>query len=341
MNYKSNTIRRLYRQIPGLYGLYTSSLKKELSLEARLRLKWFDYYQRSGNVSLTCRYFGIARKTFYYWKKKYNPYNLSSLETGDFTPKHKRQRIITLDQEAKIIALRKKYIRYGKIKLASRYEEEYKEKISSWHIQKTIEKKKLYYNPKRSAQIAKKRRNSLKKKRITELKKKEVSGFLVCLDTIVIYWNGMKRYIFTAIDYTSKIAFARMYATKSSYNAADFLSRLHFLLDGKITNIAHDNGSEFMKHFTRLCSLLNISQYWSRPKTPKDNAVNERFNQTLEREFIQLSNFTTDIPKFNQKLTEWLIEYNFRRPHQTLGYIAPINFEVKYIKLLPRYPSDT
>ena len=78
----------------------------------------------------------------------------------------------------------------------------------------------------------------------------------------------------------------------------------------------------------------------SRPHTPKDNATNERFNRTLEEEFIQLGNFTPDIPEFNRNLTEWLIEYNFKRPHQSLGYMSPINFIYKHQPLLPMYPSS-
>lgn len=43
----------------------------------------------------------------------------------------------------------------------------------------------------------------------------------------------------------------------------------------------------------------------------------------------------------NRNLTEWLVEYNFRRPHQALGYLPPINFSFKYHKVLPMYPSST
>ena len=30
------------------------------------------------------------------------------------------------------------------------------------------------------------------------------------------------------------------------------------------------------------------------------------------------------IPDFNDALTEWLIEYNYHRPHQTLDYKSPL-----------------
>lgn len=85
---------------------------------------------------------------------------------------------------------------------------------------------------------------------------------------------------------------------------------------------------------------MELNRYYSRPRTPNDNSVNERFNRTLQDEFINLVNFTTDVVCFNQNLTEWLIEYNFRRPHQTLNYETPIKFN-NSIKVLPMYSSRT
>jgi len=224
-----------------------------------------------------------------------------------------------------------------------KYQEEYPgdTSISGWKIQCMILKAGIYYKPQKQAKINRKRQRAVKKKRITELKQKRIAGFLLCTDTIVKYWRSKKRYILTAIDKYSKIAFARMYTTHSSYNARDFLSRLYYLLDGKIENIQTDNGSEFQGYFTKACQQHNISRYYSRIKTPKDNAVNERFNRTLKEEFIQLGNMTDDTVLFNRRLTEWLIEYNFKRPHQALDYMSPINFSYKYHKVLPMYPSST
>jgi transposase InsO family protein len=325
----------------GMVGIQKFLNPPQLSQEAKSRLKWMDYYQKTKNVSLTCRHFSISRKTFHKWKKVYDPYNLATLESGDRAPKKKRQREITPEQEMRIVALRKQHIHYGKEKIAKRYYQIHGEAISAWKVQKTIEKYRLYYHPKRTEAIRKKRARSQHKKRITQLKQKKVSGFLLQVDTIVIYWNGLKRYIVTGIDKYSKIAFARMYQTHSSYNSRDFLYRLNYLLDGKIENVQTDNGSEFLKHFDQACTTLNINHYFSRNHTPKDNAVLERFNRTIQEEFVNQGNFDLDTERFNRNLTEWLVEYNFRRPHQSLDYIAPINFQAKHLKLLPMYPSST
>jgi len=53
--------------------------------------------------------------------------------------------------------------------------------------------------------------------------------------------------------------------------------------------------------------------------------------------------------RFNRKLTSWLIEYNFNRPHQNLDYLAPMEYIEKELvkkarsprKVLPMYSART
>jgi len=85
----------------------------------------------------------------------------------------------------------------------------YPDKITTWQIQKTIEKYNLYYHPINNEKLRRKRKHSQKKKRITELKNKTITGFFFQVDTISLFRSGLKRYIFTAIDKTSKLAFLK------------------------------------------------------------------------------------------------------------------------------------
>ena len=155
------------------------------------------------------------------------------------------------------------------------------------------------------------------------------------MDTVTIHWNSIKRYIFTAVDKYGKVAYARMYKNKSSKSGEDFLYRLYYLLDGQVPRVGHDNGTEFEKYFRNACDKLKIEQYYSRVRTPTDNPNNERFNRTLQEEFIDLGNFNSNPDIFNRDLTEWLIEYNFKRPHQALNYETPM----KVSHLSPMYSS--
>ena len=232
------------------------------------------------------------------------------------------------------------------MKLASLYKKYYRESISSWKIQKIVEEGNLYYDRKKTLKLRKKyiQARIHKKQRITKLIRENKVNFLWHVDTVILTLSsGGYRYLLTAIDEVSKMAFARIYTTHSSRNARDFLNRLVYLTDRKVINIHHDNGSEFKKEFEEACRTLSIPQWYSRPHTPKDNPVLERFNRTIQEEFVEMTDvdpyFVSD---FNQKLTDWLIEYNSNRPHKALDYKSPLEYlDDYYSEVSPRYSSLT
>ena len=59
-----------------------------------------------------------------------------------------------------------------------------------------------------------------------------------------------------------------------------------YLTQGRISVIHTDNGSEFDGYFAEIVKKLNISIVYLRPHTPKDNPVNERFNRTIQNEWL-------------------------------------------------------
>ena len=130
----------------------------KLSHAAKQRLEWFVFYETKAefNASYTARHFGISTKTFHKWKNIFDGKNLKLLENGDRAPKHTRQKEITPEEESRIIKLRKAHIRWGKLKLKKIYKDEYSQEISSWKIQYTIKKYKLYYHPIKNEKLQKK-----------------------------------------------------------------------------------------------------------------------------------------------------------------------------------------
>ena len=315
----------------------------KLSTEARLRLNWLIfYYTRSNeNVSLVCRHFGIARKTFYKWFNLFDETNLRTLESKSKSPFNRRKPEYTPEEIQKTIALRLKYPTLGREKLQVLYREEYRQDINNWHLRRIIRDFKLY-----AKRAVKTRRQSVqgrvwKKKRITDLKLEPFAGFLLELDGIVIYFGNEKRYILTAIDYHSRTGFAYMYNSKIAKNAADFLKRLVLMFGGEIQNIHIDNGSEFKKEFLKAAQELGIELYHARPYQPKDKPLIERFNGIIQQEYINLGHFTLDVEKFNRHLVDWLVFYNFVRPHHSLGLKRPINYVNIKSKVLPMYSPMT
>jgi len=317
-----------------------------LSPKGRLRLEWMIFYRSVGNndAYATAKHFGIAPKTFYKWFNRFDNGKVKKLEDVSTRPKSTRKWEVTAHEECRIMKLRKKKMHYGKMKIKKLYQREYGEEISSWKVEKVIQKHDLYPDKIKAEKQRNKLKNTAKKNRIQKLDILEEHWFLLHLDTIVIYWGNLKRYILTAIDHHGKIAFARMYTTKSSKSAKDFLYRLHYLLDADILNVQTDNGSEFYAEFEDALRDLLIRHWFSRPRTPKDNSVVEKFNQTLQDEWLNDGNFTPAVDVFNRALTEWLEEYNFERPHQTLDYQTPFEYlEItleKQQKLLPMYSAS-
>ena len=317
----------------------------KLSPEAKLRLDWliFHHTRANLNVSLTCRHFGISRKTFHKWFKLFDEKNLRTLESKNKSPINRRKPEYSSEEIQKTIVLRIKYPTLGRLKLRAIYREEYGQDIPDWHLRRIIHDFKL--NAQRAVKIKTPRKNVqghvIRKKRITELRKEPFGGFLLELDSIVIYWQGEKRYISTAIDYHSRFAFALMYKTKASKNAADFLKRLYLLFDSQIQNIHIDNGSEFKKEFLKAAEELKIELYHARPYRPKDKPLIERFNGIIQQEYINLGHFTLDVVRFNDNLIDWLLFYNFKRPHHSLGLHRPIEYVKLKSEVLPMYSPMT
>ncbi len=337
----------LERDLPSMdeWKLLRLRGKDILSHKAQLKLEWYIFYQTigKGNAIKTAAHFGINPKTVHKWKKRFNKNNLLNLEEISRAPIHVRQRQITPLQRVRVASLRREFPKHGKMKLVYLYKRLYREDISSWKIQKIIEEGNLYPNKLKASRLRKKQVQARihKRQRITKLVKEKKVNYLWHVDSVILTLSqGGYRYLLTAIDEVSKLAYARLYSTHSSRNARDFLERLIYLTEKRVINIHHDNGSEFKKEFEGACKELNIPQWYSRPHTPQDNSVLERFNRTIQEEFIEISDVDPCyIEEFNEKLLNWLIHYNSIRPHQTLDYKTPI----EYIdaEVLPMYSSHT
>ncbi|MBK8596183.1 MAG: transposase [Holophagales bacterium] len=68
----------------------------------------------------------------------------------------------------------------------------------------------------------------------------------------------------------------------------------------------------------------------SAAKTQKDDAVEERFNETLDLQFYRDGDLVSDPAEFNTRLAPWLVEYTAVRPHATLDLLTPLEFPEKH-----------
>lgn len=336
----------------GLYGkwdLYRDIAKTKLTKSAQLKLEWIIFYNTIGNrkVVPSARHFGINPKTLHKWKNRFDERNLYSLEEHTRTPAHVRQWMVTNREEQRITILRKANIRFGKRKLKQLYLAQYKENISTWKIERVIRRNNLYPQLNKHKYLVEKRARNKAKVRIHNIKDavKDIKqfGFLWHIDAIIVWWYGVRKVIFTAIEGHTRIAYAQVYKSNTSSFAEDFLNKLNMVSGEKIRIMHSDNGSEFKGAFQKACQTLGILQVYSRAYTPKDNAVLERFNRTIQEEWLEESVVgLDDIQEANKDLLTWLIHYNSIRPHQALDYKTPLEYaQDTFFKVLPMWSAST
>src|SRR5437588_652197 len=92
----------------------------ELSRGARVRLAWMDFYRGCDNVAHTCRHFGISRQTFYRWQRRYDPYDLTTLEEHSHRPGQCRQPTWAFPLEEKVLGLRLQFPRWDVLQAHTR-----------------------------------------------------------------------------------------------------------------------------------------------------------------------------------------------------------------------------
>ena len=318
--------------VPGYFRLKEV---RELSREATRRVKWFDFYRAHGNNgALTCRYFGISRKTFYKWRRLYDCRDLSTLEDRSRKPKHTRQPTWSRELAQAVLRLREERPRWGKDKLVVLLREE------GWEVSTSMVGRILTYlkgrgvlrEPARNGMLRHKHRYprpyAVRKPKGYEVRK---PGDLVQVDTLDIRpLPGLVLKHFTARDMVSKWDVLEAHTRATAITATSFLEAIQGRMPFGVRAIQVDGGSEFAAEFERACQERGIKLFVLPPRSPKLNGCVERANRTHTEEFYELNDFPLEITLLNRELLEWEHTYNTVRPHQALGYLTPEQFLVKF-----------
>lgn len=161
--------------------------------------------------------------------------------------------------------------------------------------------------------------------------KPEYAGHLVALDTVEIFINGIRKYIITFEDIYTRFSFAWATTSHASLAAREFFQMCQkvFPYSFNMLYVLTDNGSEFKKHFTEELKQLHLTHYHTYPRTPKMNAHVERFNRTIQEDFVNFRYqlLRDDINEFNRQLMDWLIFYNIDRVHHAFqNKMSPLQF---------------
>lgn len=133
--------------------------------------------------------------------------------------------------------------------------------------------------------------------------------------------------VFIAIDDHARLAFTRRYADETKENAIDFLARAHAwytALGIQCKAILTDNGAAFRsKAFAAAVQALGLKARFTRPYRPQTNGKAERFIQSALREWAYGFIYQHSSER-TAMLDRWQHHYNWHRPHQGIGGIAPM-----------------
>jgi hypothetical protein len=126
----------------------------------------------------------------------------------------------------------------------------------------------------------------------------------------------------------SKVAFAKLYDTKTPLTAADLLNdRVVPFFETRgipLSRILTDRGTEYCRaperhEYELYLAIENIDHTRTKVKSPQTNGIRERFHKTVLNEFYRVAfrkKLYTSLAELQADLDTWLVTYNEQRPHQ-------------------------
>lgn len=299
--------------------------------------------QELGNVSKTCKVMGVSRDTFYRYQELVEDGGLDALidksrrrpniknRVDDATeqavisyaveqPSHGQHRTSNELRKSGVFVsgsdVRSIWLRHGLENFKKRLKV-LEEKVASEGIILS------------DAQVA-----ALEKKKHDDEACGEIEttypGYLGSQDTFYVgNLKGVGRiYQQTFVDTYSKVAFAKLYTTKTPITVADLLNDrvLPFFEAHKLPmlRILTDRGTEYCgrveQHDYQLYLAVNdIDHTKTKAMSPQTNGICERFHKTILNEFYQVTfrkKLYSSLDKLQKDLDEWIHYYNNARTHQ-------------------------
>jgi transposase InsO family protein len=295
------------------------------------------------NVSQACRVMGVSRDTFYRVKEAKETGGLEALLHKDRRRANPKNRVEAPVEEA-ILAFALQNPAAGQVRVSNDLRKQgifvsptgvrsvwlrhglqtFRLRLAA--LEKQAAEQGLVLT---EAQVA-----ALERKREEQLECGEIEtahpGYLGSQDTFYVgNMKGVGRiYQQTFVDTYAKVAFAKLYTTKTPIAAADMLNDrvLPFYQEQQVPllRVLTDRGSEYCgrveQHDYQLYLAVNdIDHTRTKAQSPQTNGICERFHKTILNEFYQVAfrkRIYGTLEELQADLDAWVHAYNHERTHQ-------------------------
>jgi transposase InsO family protein len=315
-----------------------------LTEDGRRRFNWIKWYlnesqkkSKNGkrNKSLTCRYFGIERKTFHKWWNRFNPKDLSTLNSLSRRPKNCRQSHYGKDVIKIIKKIRTDSPTYDAIKVHRILQRDYNlDKVPSVAtVGRIIRKYGFFFAVKKSKSKSHKKNRYNRNVKPKDLHKNHKKP-LIEFDMKYITLLYTRLYAFVAINVETRAVVVHISTTSSSKSALEGIKKA-IKVFGKDILILNDNGSENLGAVYEYLQKHDIEQYFARPHTPKDKPYVERVIRTYQEECLNQNYDYYNLDEWQNITNMWVNDYNHYRPHRGLNNLTPAEYSDKINVTVP------
>lgn len=315
-----------------VYSILRGDFLMDFAFKMRC-LVFREWLEGDSGVTGLCKKYGMSRKWFYKFKKRYDKDGFEGL--------HNKIRRFpsmphTLSLEKRLAILDVVYDKpvRGARYIAMRLREKgiYVSEGAIWNflfsegLNKRRKRRLWAYGQGKTGVFTEKERQCMQAKH-NHVESNE-PGELVSIDTFTASVKGLgKIWQYTGCDTYSSYGWAKLYLQKTADNSVDFVFN-HIVRncpEGKIRRILTDQGTEFYcarhdgvhGYFTVALLHGDIKHTVTKARHPWTNGYAERLNQTIWQEFYlaRLARQFNSIEELQKELDAFMNEYNFRRVH--------------------------
>jgi transposase InsO family protein len=266
--------------------------------------------------------YGVSRQSVHSWVRRYRESGLAGLVDRSKRPVWCPHQM-SAEVEALVCELRRKYPRWGPVRLA--YE------LGRIGVEPVPSRMSVYRALVRHGLIepgkGRRRREEFRRWERDEpmaLWQMDIVGGVFLVD-------GAECKVVTGVDDHSRfcvIASVVVRATGRAVCLAFAAALREFGVPGEVLT---DNGKQFTDRFgkggevlfDRICRDNGIVHRLTQPRSPTTTGKVERFHQSFRRELLDDAVPFTDLAAAQAAVDGWVVDYNTVRPHQALGMACP------------------